>query len=140
MQVAVPDTDEIVVYMRFQAVPRYVVHFERCVPTPPLKAAPRLPIVCYGNGRCGPCVDTKAGTLWDTRAQNLHWERSAQLEAAPASGACGAPGLVTGSESRREAGSAALCLPAGTSIGSVLPTRRSASVAARAVSRSTRTA
>ena len=27
--VAVPDTDEIVVYLRFQAIPRYIIHFER---------------------------------------------------------------------------------------------------------------
>jgi hypothetical protein len=48
--VAVPDTDEIVVYMRFQAIPRYVIHFERCEPSPALKA-PSLPTVSYCNGR-----------------------------------------------------------------------------------------
>lgn len=50
--VAVPDTDEIVVYMRFQAVPRYVIHFERCEPAPPLQPPPpRFVSARYGpNG------------------------------------------------------------------------------------------
>ena len=68
--VAVPDTDEIVVYMRFQAVPRYVVHFERCEPSPPLKAPPRLPVVSYYGGRyeqrLGP-ADTPLGVGSCTR-------------------------------------------------------------------------
>ena len=68
--VAVPDTDEIVVYMRFQAVPRYVVHFERCEPSPPLKAPPRLPVVSYCGGRyeqrLGP-ADTPLGVGSCTR-------------------------------------------------------------------------
>ena len=68
--VAVPDTDEIVVYMRFQAVPRYVIHFERCEPSPPLKAPPRLPVVSYCGGRyeqrLGP-ADTPLGVGSCTR-------------------------------------------------------------------------
>ena len=50
---AVPDTDEIVVYLRFQAVPRYIIHFKREIIAPPTPLQPSHPFraVSFCGGR-----------------------------------------------------------------------------------------
>ena len=49
---AVPETDEIVVYYRFQAVPRYVLHFRKLELPPLAPAAPPVwRAVAFNNGR-----------------------------------------------------------------------------------------
>ena len=49
---AVPETDEIVVYLRFQAIPRYVIHFRRIeLPPEPPTATPQWRSVYFCDGR-----------------------------------------------------------------------------------------